>query len=226
MRNILLTIILVGAGCDSGSGSGADLSVPAPDLSAIPAPFGLDTRPANPGCVAQPRPPSTAGLALATAFNGLTFSLPVLVSQAPGDSSRWFVVEKGGAVKTFPDANPTAATTFIDISARVDAANNESGLLGMAFHPSFATNHQVFLSYDTPDNTSPAGFHSVISRFVSNDGGATLDQASEQVLLTIAQPFTNHNGGNIVFGPDGYLYAGFGDGGSGGDPMKNGQNVN
>ncbi|HZS41854.1 MAG TPA: PQQ-dependent sugar dehydrogenase, partial [Polyangia bacterium] len=147
-------------------------------------------------------------------------------SQAPGDSSRWFVVEKGGAVKTFPDANPTAATTFIDISARVDAANNESGLLGMAFHPSFATNHQVFLSYDTPDNTSPAGFHSVISRFVSNDGGATLDQASEQVLLTIAQPFTNHNGGNIVFGPDGYLYAGFGDGGSGGDPMKNGQNVN
>jgi glucose/arabinose dehydrogenase len=91
------------------------------------------------------------------------------------------------------------------------------GLLGMAFHPDFANNGEVFLSY------TQAGPISYVSRFVSQDGGQTLDPASEQPLLVVPQDFSNHNGGNLAFGADGYLYYGFGDGGSGNDPNNRAQ---
>lgn len=141
--------------------------------------------------------------------------------QAPGDASRWFVVEKGGRVLTFPD-DPNVAladvATFVDITDRVDASFPESGLLGMAFHPDFETNREVFLSYTAPG----APLVSVISRFVVDTNGE-LDPDSEDVVLTLPQPNSNHNGGNIVFGPDGFLYIGLGDGGGAGDPGENGQ---
>ncbi len=214
-RSFCLAIALLGGtgGCDSSSGN-------------HPAPFGIDARPSNASCIAPPRPSPTAGVTVMPAWPQLAWNLPVALRQAPGDSSRWFVVEKGGTVRTFADdPNVGVATLFVDISARVNSQPNEAGLLGMAFHPSFASNHQVFLSYTAPSTNSPANLRSTLSRFTSSDGGKTLDASSEEVLLTLEQPFVNHNGGNILFGPDGYLYMGFGDGGSGGDPMKNGQNT-
>lgn len=149
---------------------------------------------------------------------------PVAMLQAPGDPSRWFVIEQQGIVRVFPNvANVTNAdvTVFIDISPRV-LSGGERGLLGMAFHPNFGNgNFEVFLSY-TRDN---GGLESAITRFRSNDNGLTLDAAMEDVILTIPQEFDNHNGGQISFGPDGFLYAGFGDGGGGGDPNNHAQNT-
>jgi glucose/arabinose dehydrogenase/mono/diheme cytochrome c family protein len=154
----------------------------------------------------------------------LSFTAPIAMLQAPTDSSRWFVVQQGGVVRTFANAaNTASATNFVSIADRVIFQNDERGLLGMAFHPNFPTNPRVYLSY----TAQPAGT-SRVSEFQSRDNGATLDPASELILLTVPQPASNHNGGNIAFGPDGFLYIGFGDGGGGGDPfgaIGNGQNL-
>ena len=148
------------------------------------------------------------------------FNSPVLLLQAPGDTSRLFVAEQVGFVQVFDnDIGVANSSTFIDISARV-ACCGEMGLLGMAFHPDFDNNGEVFLSY------TQAGPVSYVSRFVSQDGGLTLDESSEQPLLVVPQDFSNHNGGNISFGPDGYLYIGLGDGGSANDPNNRAQDNN
>ena len=157
------------------------------------------------------------------AFPRLDFRKPVLLLQAPGDA-RMFVVEQAGRVLAFDDDPAVArAATFVDIRSQVEGGPNEAGLLGMAFHPDFAANRQAFLSYTR--RGLGRQLTSVISRFTADAPGAALDPQSEEVVLTLDQPFANHNGGHIVFGPDGYLYIGFGDGGSGGDPQGNAQNV-
>ncbi len=126
----------------------------------------------------------------------------------------------------FPNVNAaTAAQTSVFINIPVDASG-EGGLLGMAFHPNFPSTPQVFLSYTRTGPDAQHPLTSVISRFTSNDGGATLNPASEQQILTLDQPFTNHNGGNIAFDRFGKLFIGLGDGGSANDPQNNGQNVN
>ncbi|HEX7813096.1 MAG TPA: PQQ-dependent sugar dehydrogenase [Burkholderiales bacterium] len=143
------------------------------------------------------------------------FSQPVALIQAPGDASRWFVVEQAGRVMVFSNnATVSAATEFVNITARV-AAGGETGLLGMAFHPDFPGDPRVYLSYTFSDST--LGLVSRISEFTAINGGATLDPTTEQVVMTVQQPETNHNGGGIGFGPDGFLYIGFGDGGGGDD---------
>jgi glucose/arabinose dehydrogenase len=154
-----------------------------------------------------------SALSVDRVFAGLTFAQPVAMLQAPGNSTRWYVVEKQGRVQVFNN-NPAMPnrTTFVDISARVDFPG-EMGLLGMAFHPRFPIDRRVYLSYTNQDS----GRVSRISEFTSHDGGATLDPNSERILLTIGQPEENHNGGNIAFGPDGYLYIGMGDGGGAND---------
>ena len=153
-------------------------------------------------------------------FPSLAFSSLVSLQQAPQDTTRWFAVEQAGAIRVFAnDTGATASLPFLDISARV-ISGGERGLLGMAFHPDFPNTPEVFVSYTgAPDLTS------YVSRFSSTDGGQTLDPASEEVILSVPQDFANHNGGNIVFGPDGYLYIGFGDGGSGGDPLDRAQDT-
>ena len=172
----------------------------------------------------NPQTVSLPALDVARVFPNVTFSAPLAMLQAPGDDSRWFVVEQGGKVLAFPnDQAVTQLTEFIDISDSV-VVGSETGLLGMAFHPQFPSIPQVFLSYTRP-GASASRPVSVIARFTSPDGGITLDPDSEQEILTLAQPFSNHNGGNIAFGPDGLFYIGFGDGGSGGDPLGNAQNV-
>ena len=159
---------------------------------------------------------------LERAFSGLRFQRPVALLQAPGEAARWFVVEQPGVVRVFDgDAMGKPPAVFVDIRDRVDDGPNEAGLLGMAFHPDFADNRQVFLSYTAPGRP----LVSRVSRFTSADDGRTLDRGSERILITLDQPFGNHNGGHVAFGPDGYLYAGYGDGGAGGDPHGNGQNT-
>src|SRR5262245_20876626 len=163
------------------------------------------------GGIPVPRPPPcSSGLETPRAFPNLTFSSPTAMLQAPSDASRWFVVEQGGVVRTFQnDPDTTAATDFIDISSRVHM-DGEAGLLGMAFHPSFATNGLVYLNFSEQVGGE---VHSVTAEFHSTDGGQTLDPASERDLLTVVKPGSNHNGGDLAFGPDGLLYIGLGDGG-------------
>jgi len=167
-------------------------------------------------------PPGGAAITTRPAFTALTFERPLAMTQAPGDSSCWFVAEQPGRVLAFANTDMVDSTSvFIDIRSRVDDSSNEGGLLGIAFHPNFANNGQVFLSYTGDDG----GLTSYLSRFTSLDGGRTLEPDSEEILLTLDQPYPNHNGGNIVFGPDGYLYIGFGDGGSGNDPEQRAQDT-
>lgn len=170
-------------------------------------------------------PPSTGAIRLEAAFGGRTFTSPLGLLQAPDDNARWYVVEQAGRVRDFNEADANAATTFVDISSQVESGG-EKGLLGMAFHPQYAANGRVYLSY-THRNTSNE-LVSRISTFTTvpaGDGRRAIDPATEQIVLTVVQPFDNHNGGHIVFGPDGYLYIGFGDGGSGGDPQGNAQRL-
>jgi glucose/arabinose dehydrogenase len=170
----------------------------------------------------EPPPVADPAIALQRVYTQLDFVRPVALLQAPLDDNRWFVVEQAGVVRAFDNDPAVAATSvFIDISDRV-RSGGEAGLLGMALHPDFAANGEVILSY-TGD---PGGvLTSFISRFRSLDGGQTLDPGSEEILLQVIQDFGNHNGGNIAFGPDGFLYIGLGDGGSGNDPNDRAQDT-
>jgi uncharacterized repeat protein (TIGR03806 family) len=209
-----------GGGAGGGGGGGTHNSDAAVDD--LSKPYGFDARPSNTTCLAAARPVSNTGVTTAPAFPSLSFTNPLFLVHAPNETNRLFVVEQGGVVKWFNNDNTaTTTTTFINLTSRV-TSGGERGLLGMAFHPNFATNGQVFLSYTRTNG----GLQSVISRFTSSDNGQTLDPNSEQIILTVDQPYDNHNGGGINFGPDGYLYIGFGDGGSGGDPQNNAQNLN
>ena len=165
-------------------------------------------------------------LGVERAFPLLNFIAPVALIQAPGNGSRWFVVEQAGHVRAF-DNNPGATMAdvglFIDIDDRVESGG-ERGLLGMAFHPDFPSDPRVYLSYTNAD----AGLVSRISEFTSNNGGLTLDPASERMLVVVNQPQANHNGGQLAYGPDGFLYIGMGDGGGANDQhgtIGNGQSM-
>jgi glucose/arabinose dehydrogenase len=172
-------------------------------------------------------PPGTATIETNQVFVNLSFNAPLVLLRAPNDASRWFVAEQAGQVLVFDnDPMVTAGdlTTFIDISGQV-TSGGERGLLGMAFHPNFPATPHVFLSFTGPDPNNGNIESSFVSRFTSVDGGLTLDSTTELVIIKVVQPFPNHNGGNIAFGPDGFLYIGWGDGGAGNDPQQNAQNT-
>ena len=170
----------------------------------------------------------TQQVGLVEAFSGLEFRDPIGLYQAP-DSDRWYVAEKRGVIWTLvASADGTTSqppTVFADLRSSVHSTPNEAGLLGVAFSPDFATDGRVYLSYTVASTTSQAGLRSRLSRWQSRDNGLTLDTTSEQPLLGLEQPFENHNGGHIAFGPDGFLYLGFGDGGFAGDPGNRAQNT-
>lgn len=186
---------------------------------------GLASKPSNTSaCVAPTTPPVATGIRLETPFPGLPrLSAAVAMMMAPGDSSHWYVVQQTGQIVRFVNAfGASSVATFIDIDDGRLLYGGEMGLLGMAFHPDFANNGYVYLSYTSEID----GRASRISRFTLDATGQALDPASEQIILSVSQPYTNHNGGQIAFGPDNYLYIGLGDGGSGGDPDGHGQNTN
>lgn len=155
------------------------------------------------------------------AFPNLSFDQPVGLYNAGDGSNRVFVVERKGVIQVFENSeNVTFPTVFLDITDRVISADTEEGLLGLAFHPHFSSNGFFYVDY-----TAPSPLRTVIARYSIIQGSLNqADKNSEQVLLEVLQPFSNHNGGQLVFGPDGYLYIALGDGGSGGDPEGNAQN--
>lgn len=189
------------------------------------------------------------------AFPNLDFERPIVVTHAGDGSNRLFVAEQEGIIKVLKnDQEADEASVFLDIDERCVYADkqNEEGLLGLAFHPNFKTNGQFFVYYTAAEVLSESEMKQLsnsereqvaksgdgkalgyvkdhlsrISRFrVSKDDPNVADPNSEEVLLRIPQPFWNHNGGTIEFGPDGFLYIGLGDGGSANDPHGNGQNL-
>ncbi len=155
------------------------------------------------------------------AFPNLKFEQPVDIQSPKDGTNRLFVLSQPGIIYVFKD-NPESKTkeVFLDITNKV-LYGGEQGLLGLAFHPNFKENGLFYLDY-TADNPR----RTVISKFkASGTYPFKADPQSEEILLEIEQPYSNHNGGQISFGPDGFLYISLGDGGSGGDPQNHGQNL-
>ena len=145
------------------------------------------------------------------------FDSPVEITNA-GDS-RLFVVQKGGLIRILNSNGTVNSTPFLNLSTLI-SSGGERGLLGLAFHPNYTTNGYFFVNYtNTSGNT-------VIARYSVNSGNPDIANTTGTILMTISQPYSNHNGGSIKFGSDSYLYIGMGDGGSGGDPGNRAQNIN
>jgi glucose/arabinose dehydrogenase len=189
----------------AASATNAPTDAPAP--TELPAATAAPTEPAAAPQSALP------GITLEPVASGMDD--PLYLTNAGDGSGRLFVVEKRGRIVIVRDGQ-VIDPAFLDITDRVGSSANEQGLLSVAFHPRFGENGQLFVNYT--DNEGDT----VVSRFSAS--GDSADPASEAVLLTIDQPYANHNGGLVMFGPDGYLYIGMGDGGSSGDPQGNGQN--
>jgi glucose/arabinose dehydrogenase len=176
---------------------------------------------ALPACGDEDNPQSVPKkVDLVVAFPGLSFERPVDLQDPRDGTNRLFVVEQPGRVIVFENARAVSSSrVFLDIRSRV-VYGGEQGLLGLAFDPAYAANGFFYVYY-----TVPNPLRTRLSRFVvSATDPDSADAASEAVVLEVDQPFSNHNGGQIAFGPDGYIYVGVGDGGSGGDPQGNGQN--
>jgi uncharacterized repeat protein (TIGR03806 family) len=183
------------------------------DGDEVPASFGI--------C----KPPLRAGgatIALEPAFGGdLKFTDPTEIVLGP--DRRFYILEQAGRVKVVPFGGGEAKVA-LDVSAKI-SSGGEAGLLGIAFDPKFAQNGFVYVYFTEKVDPKPnIVFQDMLVRYTSKDGGATLDPSTEKVLIKLDDPFTNHNGGRVVFGPDGLLYLGIGDGGDSGDPFKNSQN--
>ncbi|MBI97416.1 MAG: glucose sorbosone dehydrogenase, partial [Verrucomicrobiales bacterium] len=157
-------------------------------------------------------------LKLVNAYPNLKFKRPLWLEQLP--DGRTFLMEQRGKVLVLPkNGKGKKTTTFFDIEKRKPYVKDEEGLLGMAFHPQFAKNGKVYMFYSAHEP-----LRSIVSEFKVGKGG-TVDLSTERKLLTIPRPFWNHDGGCILFGPDGMLYITHGDGGNREDPHDNAQNL-
>jgi glucose/arabinose dehydrogenase len=145
---------------------------------------------------------------------------PVFVTNAGDGTDRLFVIEQPGRIRIIRSGE-LLTTPFLDISANVEFGG-EKGLLGLAFHPDFKTNRRFFVDYTTRESGQ---LKTVVAEYLASNLDPDRAEPFGQVILTFNQPFDNHNGGCLAFGPDGYLYVSAGDGGSGGDPLHNGQNL-
>jgi len=144
---------------------------------------------------------------------------PTVVTNDGVDANQLYIVDKGG--KILIEQNGTLSNTpFLDITSRVGSDGSEQGLLGLVFHPDYKDNGYFFVDYTNRNGNT------VIARFTANTDRTNADPSTFKQILTVNQPFANHNGGQLAFGPDGMLYIGMGDGGSQGDPNRNGQNTN
>lgn len=154
------------------------------------------------------------------AFPALSFVSPVDLQHAGDGSNRLFVVEKRGRIYVFDnDPGATTAGVFLDIETLVNDTGSEEGLLGLAFHPDYPDTPYCFVNY-----TAANPRRTVVERYTVTSNPDSADATSGYTLLEVNQPYSNHNAGQLAFGPDGMLYIGMGDGGSGGDPLGNGQN--
>jgi glucose/arabinose dehydrogenase len=167
------------------------------------------------GSDSGPSLPQGRGARLQPIASGL--SSPLYLTSPPGEVNRLFVVEQTGGIRVIKDGN-LLPTPFLNLSDRI-SAGGEQGLLGLAFYPDYATSGRFVVHY-----TDPAGDTHLSIFHVSADPDVA-DPASEQVILTADQPYANHNGGQVAFGPDGLLYLGLGDGGAANDPEGRAQNL-
>ena len=159
---------------------------------------------------------------LQTAFTGVSFTAPLAFATPPGETNRLFVVERAGRIKLIPNVASPTTTTYLDIASRVTTAGEE-GMVGLAFHPNYASNGFFYVFYSTSQG---GGRRQRLSRFkVSASNPNQADAASEQVLIEQVDDFSNHNGGDLHFGPDGYLYVSLGDEGGGNDSGLNSQTI-
>lgn len=236
-------LVVVLAGCEKGSGQGggkaAETAVvtetEAPGTAATPAEGSAsaeaeasETPVPSPSPSPSEKPAGGAGeegklplpkIALAPVAESAEFESLAGIEHAPGADGTLYVLEQPGRIKAVKTAASSSdkPETFLDIGDRVYSEGSEQGLLGLAFHPKYQSNGYFYVNYTTKT-------HTVIARYKADPASGRANAASEKVLLTFEQPFSNHNGGQLAFGPDGYLYIGTGDGGSGGDPHGNGQN--
>ena len=167
-------------------------------------------------------------VALERAFSQLRFNRPVYLTGAMDGSNRIFVVEQNGVVMWFDQtAEIPTSKVFLDIQDKVSRKGNEEGLIGFAFHPDFKNNGLVYCHYSADEvRTGKRKVASnLISQFKISEDPNVVDLESEKVLMQVDQPFDNHNGGAMEFGPDGFLYISFGDGGYRDDPLGNGQKL-
>ncbi len=195
VRSVMVAVLLVGV----LTGCGTELAAQVDDPCEVVAPS-----------VAQPT------IALERVADG--FESPAYLTHAGDGSGRLFVVEQPGVIRVLHDGEVRSAP-YLDIRDRV-AFGGEQGLLSVAFHPDFPTDNRLYVNY-----TRASDGATVVSEFLADESADRVDGETERVLLTIEQPFRNHNGGQLQFGPDGHLYVGMGDGGAGGDPRNNGQDL-
>jgi glucose/arabinose dehydrogenase len=203
-----LALLLAFAACSGGSPSKPSPSASKTSASPSPSPTTA---------------PPTAAFSLAGARVRVTqfiagLDQPLFLTHANEGTGRVFIAERPGRIRVV-DSSGHLLGTFLDIRGRVGSSSAEQGLLGLAFHPKYASNGRFFVDY-----TDRRG-DTVIAEF-KRSAANSADPASQRVLLRIDQPFANHNGGMVAFGPDGFLYIGMGDGGSQGDPNNNGQSRN
>jgi glucose/arabinose dehydrogenase len=209
LRKIAFACAVVLAGCSAGATSDGRTAVPMVPAETTPAPTAADAAAAVEGL-----PPEEIAIRLRQVASGL--HSPIGVTGAGDGSRRLYVVEQGGSIVVVRDGK-VAPRPFLDISGKTDGSG-EQGLLGLAFHPAYESNGRFFVNY-----TDLAGDTVIAEYRRSRTRADRARPGSERVLLTVDQPFPNHNGGGLAFGPDGMLYIALGDGGSGGDPQGNGQ---
>ena len=173
-----------------------------------------------------PPPPGSAALAPVPAATVAPLGLrklvgglrrPVALLPAPGDTTRLYIVEQPGRIRVL-EGGSLRAEPFYDITGKV-STGNEQGLLGLAFHPGYATNRRLYVNYTDPDKDTH------VVEYRASADGLRVDPNTARELLVVDQPYSNHNGGHLAFGPDGKLYVGLGDGGSAGDPLGAGQDL-
>jgi glucose/arabinose dehydrogenase len=166
-------------------------------------------------------PPVPTGIQVERVFPDLSFQEMTNLVQPDDTSDLIFITEQRGVIYNFSANNSQQADIFLDITDRVNRGGNEEGLLGLAFDPDYQENGYFYVYYSAADPS-----RSVLSRFsLDEENTDVADPESEVIIMEVEQPYSNHNAGQLAFGPDGYLYIGLGDGGGAGDPEGNGQNL-
>ncbi|MDH3307448.1 MAG: PQQ-dependent sugar dehydrogenase, partial [Acidimicrobiia bacterium] len=219
-RALLALLLLVGA-CTTArpAGSPASSDLPAPTIDTVATSTTIPAPSTTQAVAATTTIPSTTTTVPPAPLQALALELvadlrrPVAIATAPGDD-RVFVAEQGGVIRVVEGSGNLAEEPFLDITDRVFAGGIEQGLLGLAFHPSFASNGRLFVYYTDASNDT----HLVEFRAPA---GGVADRATAREVLTIAQPTDRHNGGMLLFGPDGYLWLGLGEGGAARDNAQN-----
>jgi uncharacterized repeat protein (TIGR03806 family) len=220
---LLILALQALSGCGGGGSSSAPAQAVAPPPAVAPpagATVGLAARPDNASCVAPARPLTATSLALTDAFPDLPdLPAPMKLVQAAGEPGQWYAVLREGGLQRFADrADVASSERYLDLTV---TASGEGGFLAAALDPDWPATRELYVSYTVEDG----GFESRLSRLVITDDSSLPARFTEEILLRVAQPFSNHNGGDLGFGPDGALYWSLGDGGSGGDPFDYSQNT-